>query len=145
MCIFFNWVCRKGGEVSGHLLGCSAYNETLVILQKSQRFKEELQVLDEMSKKGRMVSCLIDLRLLIKWRKQLVYSIGEKSLDWRMTWLRFKNVEYHSQWLVRIGECMRQKGLEIIVYKCEPDMFTRETFIKALTKNGKLGTAIKLF
>ena len=34
---------------------------------------------------------------------------------------------------------------EVIVSKCEPDMFTRETFIKALTKKGKLGTAIKLF
>lgn len=54
MCIFFNWVCRKGGEVSGHLLGCSVYNETLVILQKSRRFKE-LQALDEMSKRKVLV------------------------------------------------------------------------------------------
>ena len=35
--------------------------------------------------------------------------------------------------------------MDIIVYKCEPDMFTCETFIKALTRKGKLGTVIKLF
>ena len=56
MCIFFNWVCRKGGEGSGHLLGCSVYKETHLILQKSQRFKEELQVLDEMSKRKVLVN-----------------------------------------------------------------------------------------
>lgn len=56
MCIFFNWVCRKGGEGSGHSLGCSVYNETLVIHQKSQLIEEELQVLDEMSKRKVLVN-----------------------------------------------------------------------------------------
>ncbi|KAF5460960.1 hypothetical protein F2P56_020792 [Juglans regia] len=34
---------------------------------------------------------------------------------------------------------------EIIASKCRPDLFTHGTFINALTKKGKLGTAIKLF
>ncbi|XP_057435013.1 putative pentatricopeptide repeat-containing protein At3g15200 [Lotus japonicus] len=34
---------------------------------------------------------------------------------------------------------------DIMASKCRPDLFTYATFIKALTKKGKLGTALKLF
>ena len=34
---------------------------------------------------------------------------------------------------------------DIVASPCKPDIFTYATFIKALTKKGKLGTALKLF
>ncbi|RHN74266.1 putative tetratricopeptide-like helical domain-containing protein [Medicago truncatula] len=49
-------------------------------------------------------------------------------------------------WCV-LGNTHEAKRLwkDIIAYKCKPDIFTYATFIKAMTKKGKLGTALKLF
>jgi len=49
-------------------------------------------------------------------------------------------------WCV-LGNTHEAKRLwkDIIAYKCKPDIFTYATFIKVMTKKGKLGTALKLF
>ncbi|KAL5098700.1 hypothetical protein RYX36_003027 [Vicia faba] len=49
-------------------------------------------------------------------------------------------------WCV-LGNTHEAKRLwkDILASKCKPDIFTYSTFIKAMTKKGKLGTALKLF
>ncbi|MED6133954.1 hypothetical protein PIB30_032978 [Stylosanthes scabra] len=55
------------------------------------------------------------------------------------------NVIFHG-WCV-LGNTHEAKRLwkDIVASKCKPDLFTYATFIKAMTKKGKLGTALKLF
>ena len=182
--VFFNWVCRNGGEGSEYSPGSSVYNEILDILGKSQRFEEVVQVLDEMSKRKGLVNEGTYGILLNRFaaahkveeaigifnkRKEFGLEIDLVAFQKLLMWLcRYKHVEaaetlFHSNrnefgfdiktwniilngWCV-LGNVYEAKRFwnEIIASKCKPDMFTCGTFINALTKKGKLGTAIKLF
>ncbi|KAK7850236.1 putative pentatricopeptide repeat-containing protein At3g15200 [Quercus suber] len=182
--VFFNWVCRNGGEGSEYSPGSSVYNEILDILGKSQRFEEVVQVFDEMSKRKGLVNEGTYGILLNRFaaahkveeaigvfnkRKEFGLEIELVAFQKLLMWLcRYKHVEdaetlFHSNrnefgcdiktwniilngWCV-LGNVYEAKRFwnEIIASKCKPDMFTCGTFINALTKKGKLGTAIKLF
>ncbi|KAK7262575.1 hypothetical protein RJT34_30149 [Clitoria ternatea] len=68
-------------------------------------------------------------------------DLGLKLCDDIRTW----NVILNG-WCV-LGNVREAKRVwkDMVASKCKPDLFTYATFIKALTKKGKLGTALRLF
>jgi pentatricopeptide repeat protein len=93
---------------------------------------------------------------LIAFQKLLMWLCRYKHVEAAETFFRLNRNEFgcdiktwniiFNGWCV-LGNVYEAKRFwnEIISSKCEPDMFTCGTFINALTKKGKLGTAIKLF
>ncbi|KAG2677797.1 hypothetical protein I3760_12G113600 [Carya illinoinensis] len=182
--VFFEWVCKRGGEGSAYSPGSVVYNEVLDILGGLRRFEELIKVLDEMSSRKGLVNeetygILInrfaaahkveDAIGIFNRRKEFGLDSDLVSFQRLLMWLcRYKHVEaaetlFHSKryefgcdiktwniilngWCV-LGNVYEAKRFwnEIIASKCRPDLFTHGTFINALTKKGKLGTAINLF
>ncbi|KAF2287365.1 hypothetical protein GH714_039751 [Hevea brasiliensis] len=132
--IFFNWV-SKGGQI---ILGSGVYNEILDILGKMRRFGELNQVLDEMTNRGGLVN-EETYRVLVN-RYAAAHKV-EEAIE------GYKDDEYCSEWVVWLGNVHEAKRFwkDIVSSKCKPDLFTYGTFIKALTKKGKLGKAMKLY
>ncbi|XP_027342942.1 putative pentatricopeptide repeat-containing protein At3g15200 [Abrus precatorius] len=102
-------------------------------------------------------------------RKEFGLELDSEAFRTLLMWLcRYKHVEdaetlFHDKvnefggdirmwnvilngWCV-LGNVHEAKRLwrDIVASKCKPDLFTYATFIKALTKKGKLGTALRLF
>ncbi|KAJ1403467.1 Tetratricopeptide-like helical domain superfamily [Sesbania bispinosa] len=155
--VFFNWASKSNNYKPSSLV-C---NEILDILGKMKRFEELYQLLDEMSQREGLINEEIFGTLLRRFAgaHKVDEAIGmykhveeaETLFHSKMNELQFRpdiktwNVILNG-WCV-LGNTHEAKRLwkDIMASKSKPDLFTYGTFINALTKKGKLGTALKLF
>ncbi|GLU18128.1 hypothetical protein SLE2022_344450 [Rubroshorea leprosula] len=93
---------------------------------------------------------------LVPFQMLLMYLSRYKHVEIAETLFHYKKAEFGfdiktlniilNGWCV-LGNVHEAKRFwkDIVESKCKPDMFTFATFIKALTKKGKIGTALELF
>ncbi|KAM0997881.1 hypothetical protein ACFX2I_007684 [Malus domestica] len=93
---------------------------------------------------------------LVAFQKLMMWLCRYKHVEAAETLFNVKGKEFGKDiktwniilngWCVRANVCEAKRfWKDIIASNCKPDQFTYGTFINALTKKGKLGTALKLF
>uniref|UniRef100_K4BIJ4 Pentacotripeptide-repeat region of PRORP domain-containing protein n=1 Tax=Solanum lycopersicum TaxID=4081 RepID=K4BIJ4_SOLLC len=140
--IFFKWILA-GENPCRYSPNTESFNEILDILGRMRHFDELNQVLDEMSKRGNLVSektygFVINRSAAahrVEDAKEFFYKRKNFGLD----------IDLNAFQILLMCVYAKRFWNDIMTSKCKPDKFKYGIFINSLCKSGKRSRAVELF